>query len=79
MKRNIIATDNLISQELQKTLNQIAAQAADRKDELMDLLGNEQPGKSHLVETDYGQCIWWEGCYYCQDDNKQWHRVKCFR
>jgi hypothetical protein len=31
-----------------------------------------------VVEQSYRQCIWWEGCYYCQDDQQNWHRVQCF-
>lgn len=79
MKQNkTISTDNSISDELKKTLDKIADRATNRKDELVEMLDGEQPAKSHMVETSYGQCIWWEGCYYCQDESKQWHRVKCF-
>jgi hypothetical protein len=78
VNRNTTPNDNLISEKLQKTLDGIAARMSDRKDELVDILNGEQPSKSHMVEAQYAQCVWWEGCYYCQDDNQQWHRVKCF-
>jgi hypothetical protein len=70
--------ENSVSTELQQTLDRIAARATDRKYELVEMLSNEQPVKSGLVDEQYLQCIWWEGCYYCQDDDKQWHRVQCF-
>lgn len=70
--------DEVKSTELQAQLNRIAAKASDRKDELVDLLNNEQPTKSRLVDSAYLQCTWWEGCYYCQDQDLKWYRVKCF-
>lgn len=69
----------LVSPALQEKLNQIATQIPDRKDEIVDLLNDEQPAKSRMVEMSYEQCIWWEGCYYCQDELRQWHQIKCFR
>jgi hypothetical protein len=69
---------NSVSESLQKTLNEIAARSADQKDEVVDLLSDEQPSKSRLVDMTYNQCIWWEGCYYCQDDSQSWYQVKCF-
>ncbi|NJN88562.1 MAG: hypothetical protein HC881_22600 [Leptolyngbyaceae cyanobacterium SL_7_1] len=70
--------DEVKSEELQEQLNQMAAKASDRKDELVDLLNEEQPTKSRLVDSAYSQCTWWEGCYYCQDQDLKWYRVKCF-
>jgi hypothetical protein len=67
-----------LPKSLQNTLNQLVAQLGDRKSEVVDLLSDEQPSKSRLVDMSYTQCIWWEGCYYCQDESQQWHRVKCF-
>jgi len=71
-------TDQAIVGKLQQTLAQIAENSRDRKDELVDMLSDEQPSKSRLVELSYIACIWWEGCYYCQDDQGQWYQVKCF-
>lgn len=69
---------NSVPESLQKKLNELAAHLADRKNEVVDLLGDEQPTKSRQVEMSYTKCMWWEGCYYCQDEAQQWHRVKCF-
>lgn len=74
----ITTADNAVSDSLQKTLDEIAAKMADRKDEVVDILSGEQPAKSRQVEMSYGKCMWWEGCYYCQDESNRWHRVKCF-
>jgi hypothetical protein len=77
-QENLAVEDNEIPESLKKTLDSIAAKVADRKDEVVNVLSNEQPAKSRMVEDSYIQCTWWEGCYYCQDENKNWHRVKCF-
>jgi hypothetical protein len=69
---------NAVPASLQKTLDEIALKHADRKHEVVELLGGEQPTKSRQVDLAYSQCTWWEGCYYCRDESKQWHRVKCF-
>lgn len=74
MKRS----ENAISEVLQTKLDEISEQLADRKDEIVELLSDEQPSKSRMVDVSYTQCTWWEGCYYCRDESKQWHRVKCF-
>ncbi|MBD3883063.1 hypothetical protein IFO70_14965 [Phormidium tenue FACHB-886] len=68
-----------VSATLQQTLDRVAAQAADRKDEVVQLLNDEQPAKSRLVNKIYQHCMWWEGCYYCQDEAQRWYQVKCFR
>lgn len=70
--------NTLVAESLQTTLNEVASQLADRKDEVVNLLSDEQPSKSRLVDLSYVQCTWWEGCYYCQDEAKRWHLVKCF-
>jgi hypothetical protein len=69
---------NSVSETLQRTLDEIALNASDRKDEVVDLLSGEQPSKSRMVDMAYTQCTWWEGCYYCQDEAKRWYQVKCF-
>jgi hypothetical protein len=71
-------TENFVSRDLQSTLDQIASGAKDRKDEIVDLLSSEQPKKSRQIDAVFDRCIWWEGCYYCQDEQGQWQRVKCF-
>ncbi|MBF2049583.1 MAG: hypothetical protein IGS54_19835 [Elainella sp. C42_A2020_010] len=73
-----ITSTTLVPESLQKTLDELVMQLGDRKNEVVDLLSDEQPSKSRLVDLSYTQCIWWEGCYYCQDEARQWHRIKCF-
>lgn len=75
---NVAIDHNGISSSLKTILNQLSVKGADRKNEIVDLLSGEQPSKSRQVDLEYTCCTWWEGCYYCQDHNKQWHRVKCF-
>lgn len=75
---NVATNHNLVSAALQKTLNEVAERLSDRKDEVVDLLSSEQPAKSRRVDQSYLRCTWWEGCYYCQNEAKQWHRIKCF-
>jgi hypothetical protein len=70
---------SLVPPAVQEKLNELATQQSDRKGEIVDLLSDEQPSKSRQVEMSYVQCLWWEGCYYCQDEFQQWHQVKCFR
>ncbi|NES21214.1 MAG: hypothetical protein F6K41_20360 [Symploca sp. SIO3E6] len=61
-----------VSEELHKILNQEANKpTADRKDEVATLLNSES-----FVAT-YDACIWWDGCYYCQDENDHWYCIKC--
>ncbi|MBD2092971.1 hypothetical protein H6F67_24290 [Microcoleus sp. FACHB-1515] len=79
MARKIYLSDETLPESLQETLSQVAAQGSDRKDEVVEALSDEQPAKSRFVDSEYVACTWWEGCYYCQDDDKTWHRVKCFR
>lgn len=73
-----LQSQTTISQTLSATLDQIAEQLTDRKGEVVELLGDEQPAKSRFVEMTYSKCAWWEGCYYCCDQAGQWHQVKCF-
>lgn len=76
---NLASHGRTLSEFLSQILDQAAAmQPTDRKDEIVELLSNEQPTKSRLVDQAYNQCTWWEGCYYCQDETQQWHQVKCF-
>ncbi|MBF1999115.1 MAG: hypothetical protein IGS38_00150 [Synechococcales cyanobacterium M58_A2018_015] len=76
--KSLTPSSNRILDPLQQTLDQLAAELENRKDEVVELLSNEQPSKSRQVELTYAQCIWWEGCYYCKDHTHHWHRIKCF-
>ncbi len=69
---------NAVPEAIQKSLDEIAEQMADCKEQVVELLNDEQPAKSRMVDLTYSQCTWWEGCYYCRDESKQWHQVKCF-
>jgi hypothetical protein len=61
-----------VSEKLQKTLNQEARKpSADRRDEVARLLNSDR------FVSSYNACIWWDGCYYCQDENNYWYCVKC--
>jgi hypothetical protein len=73
-----VTRNTLVSKPLQETLDDLVAQLGNRKSEVVELLNGEQPSKSRLVDLSYMQCVWWEGCYYCQDEEKRWHRIKCF-
>ncbi|NEP08684.1 MAG: hypothetical protein F6K14_00155 [Symploca sp. SIO2C1] len=61
-----------VSEELHKILDQEAHKpTADKKDEVATLLNSER-----FVST-YDTCIWWDGCYYCQDENDNWYCIRC--
>lgn len=75
-----LSSDALAPQEIQDTLNQLTHQGImrDRKDEVVELLTINEPMKSWLVESNFTCCAWFDGCYYCKDDQNNWHQVKCF-
>ena len=61
-----------VSDALQKTLNQEAHNpSADRRDEVAIMLNSERFASS------YKACIWWDGCYYCQDESNYWYCIRC--
>lgn len=61
-----------VSESLRQTLEQEARKPlADRKDEVAALLNSDR------FVSDYNACIWWDGCYYCQDESNYWYCVKC--
>lgn len=73
------STNDVLPESLQRLLDEsLENQSIDRKEEIVELLSNEQPSKSRQVDMAYAQCTWWEGCYYGKDENQQWHRIKCF-
>lgn len=70
----MVQSSNLerVSADLQATLNQeVNKLAANRRDEVAILLNSER------FVADYQVCIWWDGCYYCQDDTSNWYRISC--
>ena len=61
-----------VSEPLRHTLEQEARRpSADRKDEVAALLNSDRS------VSDYKACVWWDGCYYCQDKSNYWYCVKC--
>jgi len=62
-----------ISSELQAQLDQVAQKLShDCKDELAEQIGYANP------LFGYERCIWWQGCYYCRDQQGNWAQIKCF-
>jgi hypothetical protein len=61
-----------VSDKLQTTLNKEARNpSADRKDEVATLLNSER------FVASYNACIWWDGCYYCKDEDNYWYCIRC--
>ncbi len=64
---------SLISTELEQRLNWLADHTArNEKDTVIEQLGDA----SHLLS--YDVCTWWDGCYYCRDQQGEWQQIKCF-
>jgi hypothetical protein len=60
-----------VSNTLQATLNQVARKSTNRIDDVATLLNSEN------FASYYNACIWWDGCYYCQDEDDSWYCIKC--
>ena len=61
-----------ISEDLKRRLDWVMqSQAVDRRDEVTDLLQDE------LLPSDIRTCAWWDGCYYCKDEQGEWHNIRC--
>ncbi|KGF73322.1 hypothetical protein DO97_21135 [Neosynechococcus sphagnicola sy1] len=68
-----------IPESVQKVLFKMSVQGTpDRKHEVVEFLGSDEPAKSRDVELDYTYCTWFDGCYYCLDAHQNWHQVKCY-
>jgi hypothetical protein len=68
----------VVAPETQEMLNWLVRRVGDRKEEIVDMLSNDEPAKSQEVSSAFTACTWFDGCYYCQDQNKQWYQVKCY-
>lgn len=69
-------TFNPVPEEVQETLDWLTDQAAAESfDEVVGLLGIKEPAKSQEVKSSFRSCTWWDGDYYCQDENWKWHFV----
>lgn len=42
----------------------------------------DAPGVDELLPAQFKRgfqiCMWWRGCYYCQDSRGRWIRKKCY-
>lgn len=67
-------TFNLVADELQETLDLLTEQvAAESLPEVVGLINKRSPMLSSEVSSSFQTCTWWDGDYYCQDKNWQWH------
>lgn len=67
-------TFNPVADELQETLDLLTDQvAAESLPEVVKLLDSKSATLCCEVESSFQTCTWWDGDYYCQDENWQWH------
>jgi hypothetical protein len=67
---------NLVPHEVQETLDCLTDQAAaESLDEVVKLLDIKEDTQSKEVKSSFRSCTWWDGDYYCQDENWRWHFV----
>lgn len=68
---------NPVPDEVQETLDCLTDQAAaESLNEVVALLGiKEHHNQSQEVKSAFRSCTWWDGDYYCQDENWKWHFV----
>lgn len=67
-------TFNPVADELQETLDLLTDQvAAESLQEVINLINDRSPIFSSEVGSSFQTCTWWDGDYYCQDKNWQWH------
>lgn len=61
-----------VSEDLRTLLSEEASKpAADKRDAVADLMNSERFAAS------YEACVWWDGCYYCQDAKGDWYCIRC--
>ncbi len=59
--------------DLEHKLNWLAERLPQNdKDRVAEHLGDA----SELLS--YDVCTWWDGCYYCRDEDGNWTQVKCY-
>lgn len=67
-------TFNPVADELQETLDLLTDQvAAESLPEVVKLLDSKALPLSSEIKSSFQTCTWWDGDYYCQDKNWQWH------
>lgn len=65
-----------VPEEAQETLDCLTDQAAAESfDEVNKLLNTKEPALSQELKSSFRSCTWWDGDYYCQDENWKWHFV----
>ena len=61
-----------VSDDLQKVLSHLAGDVPDeKKSEVSALL------KDHNISATYKRCMWYAGCYYCEDEDGNWDLIWC--
>jgi hypothetical protein len=69
-------TFNPVADEVQETLDWLTdIAAAESLDEVVKLVGIKEPALSQEFKSSYRSCTWWDGDYYCQNENWRWHLV----
>jgi len=64
----------LVADEVQETLDYLTDQAAAESfEQVVILVESKEPALSHEVKSSFRSCTWWDGDYYCQDENWKWH------
>ncbi len=68
---------NPVADEVQQTLDWLTEQeaAAESLNEVVELLSIKGTAKSEVVKSAFCSYTWWDGDYYCQDENWRWHFV----
>lgn len=65
-----------VADEAQETLDWLTDQeAAESFEQVVKLLDNKEPALSEEAKSSFRSCTWWDGDYYCQDENWKWHFV----
>lgn len=69
-------TFNLVADEVQETLDCLTDQVpAESLHEVVELVSTKAPASSEEVKSAFQSCTWWDGDYYCQDENWRWHLI----
>ena len=66
-----------VADEAQETLDWFIDQeeAVESFEQVVKLLDSKEPALSEEVKSSFRSCTWWDGDYYCQDENWRWHFV----
>lgn len=50
----------------------VDSQTQDEREAVLEKLGDAS------LLLSYDVCTWWDGCYYCRDEQGNWSQVKCY-